>query len=313
MFPKKVSLITGFLGAGKTTLINNIISELTDVRFCVVENEFGAVGLDKELITAELDTSVFQLSNGCLCCSLNGDLVDLLKQLIDLGDSYDHLIIETTGIAEPDAIAKIFLTEPEVQQYFELDSCICVVDSYNFEINQELRAEAKKQIAFSDTYYLSKRSDDNKASQERITKELNTVNPQAEIITEINKNLINRASFEAGQLDITVHNPGHTTSMRSYSFVFEDKPFDMLKIRQWFNVLIAVQSTNIYRVKGILWIHGLEESMVIQSVHKTALFQKGKEFVGAPSSKIVLIGEELDKEVIEKYLRKCLISDNMLF
>jgi len=130
---KPVTIVTGFLGAGKTTFINQMINKYKDTRFCIIENEFGKVGIDKELLVSYQDTSIFQLANGCLCCNLNNDLIDLLAKLISISDKFDHIIIETTGIAEPEGIARTFLIEPQIQEYFKLNGCICVVDGNHYD------------------------------------------------------------------------------------------------------------------------------------------------------------------------------------
>ena len=124
-----VGIITGFLGAGKTTLLNNLIREYPGKRFAIIENEFGEIGLDSELVLNVDNSNIFELSNGCICCSLNEDLAGLLKDLLQTGRPFDYLLIETTGIADPSSVVQPFFSDPDIRTTFTVDSVICLVDA----------------------------------------------------------------------------------------------------------------------------------------------------------------------------------------
>ena len=128
-----VTIITGFLGAGKTTLINNLIKKHPDKKFAIIENEFGEIGLDGSFIIGA-DENIFELSNGCICCSLNTDFYELINKLQTGGYDFNHLLIETTGIADPTSIVNAFLSDYEIIERFTIDSVICLADAVNIEV-----------------------------------------------------------------------------------------------------------------------------------------------------------------------------------
>ena len=300
--PKPITIVTGFLGAGKTTFINQLLAQ-SALRYCIVENEYGAINIDANLINTKIDDSIFELSNGCLCCSLNGDLMSLLKALHSRRDQYDHIIIETTGIAEPDAIAQSFIAEPDLQEYFTLNTCICIIDAENYHQNLKDRHEARAQISFAQAYYLSKGSSgqrtDVKMAVDTIFGQKKWINDESILA------LLTLNSFHPDQIIQNFHDSSHIDApVKSYAFAFNQK-FDLLKIRHWLNVLVSVQSETIYRIKGIIWVEGSEEPFILQSVRKQCVFQKGK-ISPNQTSQIVIIGYGIEKTVIEKYLSKCL-------
>jgi G3E family GTPase len=144
-----VTIITGFLGAGKTSLLNKLISKYPEKKFAIIENEFGETGIDGGLIAAASE-SIFELNNGCICCSLGEDFLQTLETL--LGSSYDfnHLLIETTGIADPSGIIDAFISGNSIQQKFRIDSVVCVADAVNMEDLMNEQPEIRKQLALAD-------------------------------------------------------------------------------------------------------------------------------------------------------------------
>ena len=140
-----VTILTGFLGAGKTTLLNEIIKKHKNYKFAVIENEFGDIPIDNELVV-DVGEGIFELSNGCICCTLNGELSQTLLDLLASDKTFDHLLVETTGIAEPDAVAAAFVTDPVIQQHFRLDATVCFVDAHHAEEILEEREEWRKEL-----------------------------------------------------------------------------------------------------------------------------------------------------------------------
>jgi G3E family GTPase len=316
----KVTIITGFLGAGKTTLLNRLIAQHQDRQLAIIENEFGAVGIDSDLLVA-LDKDVFELSNGCICCTLNGELIDTLAKLLTQERPIEHLIIETTGIAEPDSIASAFLSDPAIQSAFQLDGVICLVDAVNLANALDDSPSAQRQITFADVLVLNKAAEVHPNHLLELKAKLAEMNPLAELLeanhgefTDQNPDLLQlnayqnqnlEAKIEALVLDtVTVKHQG----LKAHTFQFE-RPFDFLKFMHWSRVLLMIQGQNIYRIKGILDLGPDEvQKMTFQSVRGQAAFSRGSEWttIEPRKSKLVVIGKDLKREMLEKALGSCL-------
>ncbi|SFK48843.1 GTPase, G3E family [Porphyromonadaceae bacterium KH3CP3RA] len=179
---KPVTIISGFLGAGKTTFLNEYIVSRKGIRPFIIENELGEEGIDAGLIVAP-GTDVFELNNGCLCCSLNEDLFDLLDALWKRNDEFDELIIETTGIADPATIAQPFLVYPEIEECYKLERVICIVDAQQIDFQLEETEEARKQIAFADIILINKGDTVRKGHLFELEELLRHINPFATILS----------------------------------------------------------------------------------------------------------------------------------
>lgn len=317
---KKVSILTGFLGSGKTTLLNQLIEQYPETKFAVIENEFGEIGIDNDLVIGGED-SIFEMSNGCICCSLNDELVETLAKLLHSDFEFDHLIIETTGIAEPDAVAAAFVADPEVQNYFQLDAVICMVDALNILDMLKEREEAKRQLTFSDFIIINKQSEASSELLEKIQKTLAEVNPLAQVVladyAKSEENLLDIQAYAFHTVEAKIkaqhqphgdhhhHHHHHHDDIISHSFIF-DQPFDMLKLRHWMQVLLMLQGDGIYRVKGVLDVQYQDRKVILQSVRKSMAFQLGAPWPeGLPrQSRIVFIGKNLRKDILEKHLKQ---------
>jgi len=150
-----VTIITGFLGAGKTSLLNQLIKKHPEKKFAIIENEFGETGIDGGLIAAASD-AIFELNNGCICCSLGDDFLQTLENLLGSSYEFNHLLIETTGIADPSAIIDAFISGSTIQQKFRIDSVVCVADAVNMEDLIDTQPEIRKQIALADLLLINK-------------------------------------------------------------------------------------------------------------------------------------------------------------
>lgn len=177
-----VTIISGFLGAGKTTLLNKFIAYRKKIRPFIIENELGEEGIDAGLIVAP-DTDVFELNNGCLCCSLKEDLFDLLGELLKRKDEFDELVIETTGIADPATIAQPFMVYPEIENYYTLERVICIVDAQEIDFQLEETEEARKQIVFADIILINKADTVRKEHLFELEELLRNINPFATILS----------------------------------------------------------------------------------------------------------------------------------
>ncbi len=318
-----VTIITGFLGSGKTTLLNQIITSHPDIKFAVIENEFGEIGIDNELVQGAED-GIFEMSNGCICCTLNDELVETLSKLLNSEKKFDHLIIETTGIAEPDSIAAAFVTDPSVQEYFKLNAVICLADAVNIEDMLHEREEAKRQISFADYILLNKKSEVSEEYLQKLKEILKLANPLAEIGSsdygKADRDLMNINAYAAGEVEAKLkaqhkitgphhehhHHHHQHDDIVSHSFIL-DRPFDMLKLRHWMQVLLMLQGEGIYRVKGVLDVAYQDKKVILQSVRKAYSFSLGADWPEGPrQSRIVFIGRNLRKDILEKSLRQLL-------
>lgn len=321
-----VTILTGFLGAGKTTFLNHLISKHKNLKFAIIENEFGDINIDHELIV-DVKDGIFELSNGCICCSLNGELIDTLNTLIQKSDHIDHLIIETTGIAEPDAVAAAFVSDLEIQSQFKLNATICIVDACHFLEIIEERDEARKQLTFADHIIINKKSvvSESQLSQLiKITKQINALaSYEVADFGKSNMDILSLNAYEFNHLvqklddnlhvcDVHCthdHEAHHHSDIVTQSFIF-DKAFDVLKFRHWLNVLLMIQGKHIYRVKGIVDFQFNECRTVIQSVKQMCLFTQGAKWHNDEKkmSKIVFIGKHLKRAQLFKQLNNCLVQ-----
>src|SRR5580704_4841805 len=153
--PIPVTVLTGFLGAGKTTLLNRILSESHGRKLAVIENEFGEVGVDNQLVI-QSEEELFEMNNGCICCSVRGDLIRILGRLLKRKDRLDGILIETTGLANPAPVAQTFFTDDEIRGAFSLDAIVTVVDAKHVSAHLDMGDESVKQIAFADVILLNK-------------------------------------------------------------------------------------------------------------------------------------------------------------
>jgi G3E family GTPase len=328
-----VTILTGFLGSGKTTLLNRIIEDNLNKKIIVIENEFGEIGIDKALVL-NVDTKVFELSNGCICCNLNDDLLAVLTQLIDNEETIDHLIIETTGIADPGPIALNFISDENIQQYFKLDSIITLVDSQFVEQQLEQHDEAVKQIALADVILINK-SDRVEVYQVDVVKNIVArINDQAKVlVAEFGKvgsiDLLNINAFEANVVlnsafykskkdtstsqfrlsskdynfeSLLLTTPKHKT-VNSHSFIIKE-PLDFMRFDMWVNMMLNVSVDSIYRMKGVLYIQDFENKLIFQSVYNQYVCVSGGLWKDdeIKESSLVIIGKNLNREILKNGL-----------
>jgi G3E family GTPase len=176
-----VTVLTGFLGSGKTTLLNRILSENHGKRIAVIENEFGEVGVDSELVIGA-EEELFETNNGCICCTVRGDLIRILGQLLKRRDRFDYILIETTGMADPGPVAQTFFLDDELKNQFQLDAIVTMVDARHFEQHVEELNEPAEQVAFADLVLLNKTDLVDAAALERIERRIRGINRTAKIL-----------------------------------------------------------------------------------------------------------------------------------
>ncbi len=345
---KQVTLLTGFLGSGKTTLLNALMAARPQTRFALIENEFGEEGIDGGLVMRP-DVDIVELSNGCLCCSLNNELLDVLEALYDRRATFDELIIETTGIADPAGVAVPFLMSPmrsgvPVQREFTLERVICLVDAELIEDQLRDTEQAIQQISFSDVILLNKTDRVSPEYVARLTETLRGLNPLAVVMVG-HKNgypMEELLAFERTQtkqparLTPARATPGHThhapetvperprplgtlphqhhhhihSDIVSLSFRFTES-MDLMSLYHRLTTLLLFQGQGIYRVKGIIYDQSRNQRWIIQSVSKSVTLTEGADWQPDEEriSRIVIIGKLLKPAGFEKMLRHCLAKE----
>lgn len=306
-----VTIITGFLGAGKTTLLNQLIERNPDKKFAIIENEFGDIPIDQELVVNAKD-GIFELSNGCICCSLNVELGELLQKLMHEEYKFNHLIIETTGIAEPDGIASAFIGGNRSTK-FVLDGTICLADAHDIIKNMKERGEAHKQVTFADAIVLNKTDLVDDAQLKNAESSLKRYNADAPVFQsqygKVDKNLLNLRAYDGNQLENKLLNPHqhhHHNELVAHSFEFKE-PLLPDKFEHWINMLLFLSGYQIYRIKGILNIEGESHKIIFQSVRSNSKIDMGSPWMDGEikKSRIVFIGSNIKKEPLEKGLKGC--------
>jgi G3E family GTPase len=196
-----VTVLTGFLGAGKTTLVNRILSEQHGKRIAVIENEFGVVGVDHELVIGA-EEEIFETSNGCICCTVRGDLIRILNQLRKRRERFDAVLIETTGLADPGPVAQTFFIDEELKEYYSLDAIVTLVDARHLEQELTESSVAREQIAFADIVLLNKIDLVDSAALARVQQRVQGINGTARVLRTRNANVPLESVLGIGAFDL---------------------------------------------------------------------------------------------------------------
>ena len=320
-----VTILTGFLGAGKTTLLNRILTEKHGHKIAVIENEFGEEGIDNDILFKEAgQEQIVEMNNGCICCTVRGDLVRILGDLMRKREAktldFERIIIETTGLADPAPVAQTFFIDEAISSYYLLDAVVTVVDAKHAQKQLDDNHEAQEQVGFADRILLSKTDLVDEAEQIKLKDRLKRMNPRAPIkpvhfgntpvedILDIRGfNLNSILEIEPGFLENDEHQ--HDDAVRS--FVYKtDKPFDSVKLEEFLSAMIQVYSADMMRYKGVLNVQGQERRVVFQGVHMMMGGDLAKPWAPgeARTSKMVFIGRNLPEEVFTKGLALCAVS-----
>jgi len=323
-----VTVLTGFLGAGKTTLLNRILTENHGMRIAVIENEFGEVGIDDALVLAS-DEEIFEMNNGCICCTVRGDLIRILGNLIKRRDKFDRIIIETTGMADPAPVAQTFFVDDELKAAFRLDAIITVVDAKHAlqhltEVKEAgVENESVEQIAFADRIILNKMDIASVEEQEAVMAEIKKLNSSVQIFTSINADVDLREVLDIGAFDLqrimdtdpsflTDTDHVHDSSISSVGIEI-DGDLDIDKLNKWLGVLLGEKGTDIFRSKGILCIAGNEERYCFHAVHMLFNGEFTTPWGDAPrKNRMVFIGRNLDRKDLTESFIKCIIKEKKL-
>ncbi len=315
-----VSIITGFLGTGKTTLINKIIEKERDKKFAVIENEFSDMPIDGELISGLGENRIFELANGCICCTLGTELQETLQQLLNMDLDFNHLLIETTGIAEPDSIIQNIIANEEIKQNFIIQTVCCVIDALNFEEHIKEK-ENVKQLVVADTVVISKIENLSVSDLESLKRQIKEYNPLCIIVPVsygdygdfdlIENSFFNERSFKNlfSEVELSGHHEHHHPEISAVGIQINGN-FDMKKFSFWMDYFLYINQNSIFRVKGILSFEGLSRKMVFQAVKSAYVIEEGVFWQSNEEkiSKLIFIGKNLDKKAIKEGLNE-LIAD----
>jgi G3E family GTPase len=314
-----VTVLTGYLGAGKTTLLNRVLTEQHGKKYAVIVNEFGELGIDNELVV-DAEEEVFEMNNGCICCTVRGDLIRIIEGLMKRKGRFDAILIETTGLADPAPVAQTFFVDDEVRSRTKLDSIVTVVDAKNFLQRLEDSHEAAEQVAFADIVLLNKIDLVSPDEAARVEARIRSINPMARLhktdhcampVAEV----LDRGAFDLSRiLEIEPNFLGedtheHDDAITSVS-LRATRPLDAEKFNAWISELLRVRGIDILRCKGILNLKNSPHRFVFQGVHMLMEGRAGKPWLDSETreSKFVLIGRNLGEASLRAEFEACLAS-----
>jgi len=314
-----VTVLTGYLGAGKTTLLNHILTAEHGRKYAVVINEFGELGVDNDLVV-DADEEVFEMNNGCICCTVRGDLIRILGALMKRRTKFDGIIVETTGLADPAPVAQTFFVDEDVRARTRLDAVVTVVDALNLPARLTDSAEARTQIAFADVIILNKTDLVDEAGLAAVEAQIRGINRFARLHRAQRGNVAVTDVLDQGGFDLSralavapdfLENEDHAHNEDISSLSFEvDEPLDAQKFQAWIGALLQEQGGDILRSKGILSYAGESRRFAFQAVHMMA----DGAFLGAwpagekRSSKLVFIGRNLNRPRLRRGFESCRAS-----
>ncbi len=307
-----VTVLTGFLGSGKTTLLNRILTEHHGRRIAVIENELGEAPVEQEIVLT--DEEIFEVNNGCICCNVRGDLIRVLSRLMKRRDRFDHVLIETTGLADPGPVLQTFFFDAELRDRMELDAVVTLVDAAHAERDLEQARECAEQIAFADVIVLNKVDlvEDTAALEARIDE----INPRAKRLravqaeVDLNEILGVRAFDLDAALEVDpglLERDGHSHSPIAAHGLRLHEPLDGPTFDTWLMALLQERGPDVFRYKGVLSFAGARDRVLLQGVHMMAEHRSGRawEQDAERATELVFIGRDLDREQLEAGLRGC--------
>ncbi|MEG3927425.1 GTP-binding protein [Microcoleus sp. D3_18a_C4] len=312
-----VTVLTGYLGAGKTTLLNRILTQEHGKKVAVIVNEFGEVGIDNQLII-DADEEIFEMNNGCICCTVRGDLIRIIGNLMKRRDKFDHIVIETTGLADPAPVIQTFFVDEDMRDKLLLDAVVTVVDAKH--IGQHWDAdEAQEQIAFADVVLLNKTDLVTDEELAELEKRIRAMNAMAKIHRTHNAELQMDALLGVKAFDLNraleiepdflgEHTHEHDETVTSVAIV-ESGAIDGNKFSDWIEELLRTQGPNIFRTKGILNVAGDNKRFVFQGVHMVFDGRADRPWKATetPKNELVFIGRNLNENQLREDFRRCLV------
>ncbi|MDC3142019.1 GTP-binding protein [Prochlorococcus sp. AH-716-I17] len=329
-----VTIISGFLGSGKTTLLNHILKNQVGIKTAVLVNEFGEIGIDNDLII-EGSEDMIELNNGCICCSINGELLNTVSKVLERAEKLDYLIVETTGLADPLPVAMTFAAG-DLREKVRLDSIITVIDGENFDFEINNTSVAYSQILYGDILLLNKSDLVNEKQLKKIEEFINKIKKEPRILRSTNSEVAlhtimsvglfetdtfefekNKKNIEQNSHDHSSHSHDHSSHSHDHSSHSHDlinniegftsvsyETFEPFSLRKFQYFLDNQISENVFRAKGILWFMESERKHIFHLSGKRFSLDD-EEWTKEKSNKIVLIGKNLDHQTIKNQLSSC--------
>ncbi len=329
-----VTIISGFLGSGKTTLLNHILKNQVGIKTAVLVNEFGEIGIDNDLII-EGSEDMIELNNGCICCSINGELLNTVSKVLERAEKLDYLIVETTGLADPLPVAMTFAAG-DLREKVRLDSIITVIDGENFDFEINNTSVAYSQILYGDILLLNKSDLVNEKQLKKIEEFINKIKKEPRILRSTNSEVAlhtimsvglfetdtfefekNKKNIEQNSNDHSSHSHDHSSHSHDHSSHSHDlinniegftsvsyETFEPFSLRKFQYFLDNQISENVFRAKGILWFMESERKHIFHLSGKRFSLDD-EEWTKEKSNKIVLIGKNLDHQTIKNQLSSC--------
>ncbi len=314
-----VTVVTGFLGSGKTTLINHILQEQRGRKVAVIVNEFGEIGIDGQLVVEEDNEQLVEFNNGCLCCTVRDDLAKTLDKLKERGN-LDAILIETTGLADPAPVASTFFVSEEIRPNYRLDAFVTVADAYNLERNLTGTHEAEEQVAFADIILLNKTDLVDAEELANIEQKIRSLNPLAKIYPTQNSAIdldliLDVKAFElASKLEVDPAfledlDHEHDATVGSFALTTE-QPIDINRFMLWMNGVAQEKGEDLYRTKGLFYARGFPERVLFQSVRMLTSMRRDRKWKPEElkHSEFVVIGRNLDRQEFEQGFSQCVIA-----
>ncbi len=326
-----VTIISGFLGSGKTTLLNHILKNQVGIKTAVLVNEFGEIGIDNDLII-EGSEDMIELNNGCICCSINGELLNTVSKVLERAEKLDYLIVETTGLADPLPVAMTFAAG-DLREKVRLDSIITVIDGENFDFEINNTSVAYSQILYGDILLLNKSDLVNEKQLKKIEEFINKIKKEPRILRSTNSEVALHTIMSVGLFetdtfefeknieqnshDHSSHSHDHSSHSHDHSSHSHDlinniegftsvsyETFEPFSLRKFQYFLDNQISQNVFRAKGILWFMESERKHIFHLSGKRFSLDD-EEWTKEKSNKIVLIGKNLDHQTIKNQLSSC--------
>ena len=327
-----VTVLTGFLGSGKTTLLNHILTSTEHkMKFAVIENEFGDVGIDENILVESSEETIIEVMNGCICCTVRGDLTETLDKIYDRIKDFDGVLIETTGLADPAPVAQTFFVDDKVVERYKLDGIITVVDAKHIiqhldeEKPEGIENESVEQLAFADRIILNKIDLVSESEIKEVESRIKSINNFAPIYQTENSLIDPKELIDIGSFDLertlemdpefldTESEHEHDQSVTSTSARFLGE-LNVNKLERWIGELMREKGQDLFRYKGVLAVKGMDQKFVFQGVHmlfggdfskEIGLWKKGED----RECRFVFIGRNLDHEGLQKGLMECLAEE----
>ncbi|MBZ9768751.1 MULTISPECIES: CobW family GTP-binding protein [unclassified Mesorhizobium] len=333
-----VTVLTGYLGAGKTTLLNRILSESHGKRYAVIVNEFGEIGIDNDLIV-ESDEEIYEMNNGCVCCTVRGDLIRVVEGLMKRPGRFDAIVVETTGLADPVPVAQTFFMDDDVRTKTKLDAVVALVDAKHLPLRLKDSKEAEDQIAFADVVVLNKTDLVTPDELEKVEATIRAINPAAKIHRTQRSGValdevLDRGAFDLSRalendphfLDAHDHDhdhdhhhdhDGHDHHHHDHASDIHDVTVKSVSLRggemdpkkffPWIEKVTQMEGPNILRLKGIIALKGDEDRYVLQGVHMILEgdHQRAWKDGEKHESRLVFIGRDLDADRLRKSFEAC--------